>query len=1756
MVLDRNTSPYYDDYDEDKKYNQILFRPGQAVQARELSQLQSIMQNQVDRFGKHIFKEGSQVIPGDIGIDNGIPFARLADQFAATDIIVSNFLAQKIIGTTSGAVAFVLDTEDKVLTDPNTLFLNYETGVSTTDFTGDITTSSANIINVSVAALTELVIGGVITGTGIPANTYIQSITDDNTIIVSNVATATTASLAINQVTADAFVDGETIITSDGVHSAIVEGDSNGVAVGSSSRVSIQRGVYFAIGRFLLVDAQTLILEKYSNNASYKVGLRVIDDFISDADDISLVDPATGTPNFNAPGAHRYKVDLILSKYDLAETTPENFIELLRIDSGRIQKLVTAPDYSELEKTLARRTNDESGNYVVRNFPLQMREHLDDGSNFGVYSSSNGGLETKLALALEPGKCYVKGFEIETAATTFLETEKARTTATENNAIVPFTLGNYVEIDNIKGSFDISTYENVDLLDAQKADTIFPGSVIGTAKVRGLEFISGTPGTVTAKYKLFLFDIVMDTDTSGTPFLFSSVKAIANTGQVVDCDTFLNASLDATLIDTGVNNSALMILPDTAINTLTDVNYTVKRYDSGVMTTTTLTLTGDTNEIYSAGSVTNYHVSIITASGTATGNGFVDGDVIDMSGGGNSITLSGAPTGRQVILTIPDISGSTIAVISTVTKSTETQKTKTLATQAETLAHTGTIQLTKADVYALTSIIDAGTLEDITDRYILDNGQRDNFYDRGTLTFRTEYAAPAGNVNITYDYFNHGAGDYFSVDSYSGVITYTDIPTYISPSTGETYDLRNVVDFRPRINDAGTGFSVVSEIVANTEQLTGDYDYYISRIDKLVVGANGNFTVVTGIPAKAPIAPTAPEETMVLYESFIPAYTFKTSDVVLKKIDNKRYTMHDIGRLEKRIENIEYYSSLNLLEKDTADLFIDDGTGLNRFKSGFLVDNFTSHIIGDVGLLEYSCAIDKENGILRPSFVSNSVPVTLSAVDSSGYQQTGDIITLPYTTESLINQDFASKTENINPYNIFNWVGSISMTPPGDEWYETTQAPDRIITTDDGLADGLAELSGQAIWNDWQTSWLGTPVTTSTARRDVRDNGRIIRETTRVTAQTQGQTRTGIQFNVQNTTTTQSLGERVIDTQVIPWIRENSVAFDCKSLKPNTEIYPFFDNVNVGAFVAPTGGSNGDPLISNISGEISGTFSLPNTTAIRFRTGERLFKLADSSTNDVNFVTTSATATYSAKGILETKENTILSTRSAQIVTTDITDSRVIVGTNVQTSREFARWVDPLAQTFLIDNDGGAFISKIDIFFATKDSGGVPVTLQIRNVVNGYPGQFIVPFSETTLNPSSVNVSTDGSTPTSFVFDSPVYLQDGEEYCFVLLANSIDYNIWVSRIGEFDVISGERISEQPYAGVMFKSQNASTWTADQEQDIKFNIHRCVFTTGSTGTLLFKNDVLPSKILPQDPALTTNASTTVIINMASHGLQNGESTTLVGFATDVNGIPFTELNGTHVITYVNFDSFSITSTTTATSTGIGGGTSVSALNNIRADVINPHIETVALSETSLGWAAKVADTANTLHSTFQPVITKANTEFTDERFIFNTDNELAAKSLHLQAQISSTNDALSPVIDTQRSSVIAVTNRINNVSTNELLPASGDSIARYITKKISLDSPAIGIRAYLAAIRSPVADIKVYIKYLKDSESENIFDDESYEELTATVYPSGSETTFQDYTFELDTIEPFSTYAIKIVMTSLETSDVPLIKDFRTIALGT
>ena len=307
------------------------------------------------------------------------------------------------------------------------------------------------------------------------------------------------------------------------------------------------------------------------------------------------------------------------------------------------------------------------------------------------------------------------------------------------------------------------------------------------------------------------------------------------------------------------------------------------------------------------------------------------------------------------------------------------------------------------------------------------------------------------------------------------------------------------------------------------------------------------------------------------------------------------------------------------------------------------------------------------------------------------------------------------------------------------------------------------------VWNEWQDTWTGAPrdVSSRDTSGTQRSGRRLFVNQEITSAQQVNQTRTGIRQRIIPQTVRNSIGDRIVNVAFVPFIRSRTLSFTATRMKPNTRVYAFFDNVNISSYVTPDSGAN---LDTDNNGSVSGTFAIPsptNNANPRWRTGTRVFRLTSSQTDGRTDVETSAETDYVARGILETVQNTIISTREPQLTRTSTDENRSITRTSTRSGTRTVGWTDPLAQTFLIDDVGGVFLTSMDMYFGSKDAN-IPITLQIREVVNGYPGSTILPFSEKTLNPSAVNTSADGTSATTFTFDSPVYIQENTEYCFVL----------------------------------------------------------------------------------------------------------------------------------------------------------------------------------------------------------------------------------------------------------------------------------------------------------------------------------------------------------------------------------------------------
>ncbi len=1742
MAVKFNIEPYWDDFETagadglspKEKYNKILFRPGHAVQARELTQLQSTLQHQISSTGDHLFKEGSNVL-GELHLHNNCDFLKIT----TTTTTLTDFIGVELTDGTTTAQVLHIEAIDG--SDPVTVYLKYTDGPA-------FTTSST------------------VTGTGI------------------NVSSIT--------------------------------------AVGFGSIVTIADGIYYIKKNFVVVKAKTIVVGKYDPEVDIDIGLTVTETLVDSSADASLVDNAQGTPNASAPGAHRYKLSAVLSSRSSTSTTGD-FVLLIRLIGGQIAIDNRKTDYNKIEETLARRTHDESGNYTVTPFP----------ASFSVHGSDS----TKFITAVEPAKAYVHGYEIDKVAKTNVDINKARSSQLVTDRVVQVESNNYIDIKTLVSFPDTITYDKINIKDQG-------GATVGTCRCRHIEgYASGT-----TTHRLHIFDYIVTTahtiDTTNDDFTLAGTTG----------------SFTATITDANLGDDTLIFaLPQSRVKTCDSVT------DGG---------TPDFN--YQFSSNRNLGTNTAVSSGAVQFSGSTSNETLVPASASNltQFILIDNSTNAQVTLVVGDISvtnpvsGASTIDIANLSQSNGTSmtlfapttrtldhKTKQKTTGSTTVTYSGGTDynawntLVHSDVYALTSVTDASSV-DITQEIEIVDGQTGAYYGHGKWRIKpTSNYQLSGNITLNYNYFTHSSGDFFTIDSYdlANDIDYEDIPKY------ENIELRSAVDFRPRMGDAadtfdateggGTNAAVGICPTPNTPFQT-DLQFYLPRRDLVFIDKTGFIGVIEGVSALKPALPSAPKDSMVLYHLDIPAYTLTPDEVGIRFIDNKRYTMRDIGKIEKRVQNLEYYTTLSLLETEANALqVLNPSTGALRFKAGFLVDSFKSTAVGRTNSQEYKAGIDPANGSLRPLFSEgNSKLLFDSNTSNSTTKLTSSLITLPYTHTPLITQKQSSGEINVNPYSVHNWTGRIEIDPHSDEWKDIDRRPQVIINNDsvyNAMLDTLeASTATGTVWGSWTTNWAGT----THHREDTHDKwGRISGDVT--TSTTHGtKSRTGIKTSIETGTVIENQGDRQVSIAFRPYIRSRIIHFKATLLRPNTQVYAWFDGVLVSDYVraynsgdthdAPLVGPNtvtahplgATTLTTDDAGTIAGTFFIPNNTTTNFTSGQKNFTLVDSTTpEDLSTVTTFGGAMYYAKGQLEAVENVIISTRTPVVKVEDVTDtenvsksstsrnplpaqsppsstvdnpgnptntwherhktvadtqpvyaadiisrhiernsiSSIVIGRGV-TGDQFRAlhscWRDPLAQSIEINLAGGCFVTALDLYVSNKDAN-IPLNVEIRTMDNGHPTQTIVPFSEVSILPA--DITADGTTATQFVFPDPVYLQQSVEYCFVVWANSDNYKVRYATQGVEDT-NGDIIMKQPYNGVMFKSQNGSTWTPDQGSDLMFELHRAVFTTDTSKSASFTTETNPSRNLQANAILTTAGSAgaqNVTVTHKNHGMSVGDTVTIAG-ATATNGFTAAELNTTHTLTSVKRNSYVFSKTSAgAVTAGTGGGSAIAATQHIAYNTLHPMISEMVFPGTVMQWGIQETTEGGSMSTTLANIVANDDYEPTVPMVIKSGTDE----SLRMSAGMYSTANNLSPVIDVSRCSVIAISNIIdNNTDVAETDKGNGSALAKYLTKTVQLDSESNILKVFLDTNRPQSTGIDVYYKVGSDA---GLFDDGAWVAMTASA-DTGNAVPYSDdpdvykeveYTKDFSADSPasqFTMFAIKIVFTSSTTAKVPSVRNLRAIAL--
>ena len=2100
-MLNFNVDPYYDDFDPSKNFHRILFKPGYAVQGRELTQAQTILQSQISKFADHIFKQNTPVKGGKVTINTNCYYIKLNRQYGVKNIIASDFLNKYITDESGQVLAKVIKTAEQTGTDvaagdPPTLIVVYHSGVQFTD--------GMHLFPTDGTSLDATTIGTVSGATTCTGKSSVASIDDGIFYIVNGYSVSKTRN-------------------SDGTFSK------------------------YSIGNFVSVQPETIILNKYSSIPSYRIGLSITETIVDSYGDKSLLDPAVGASNYQAPGADRYYIKLSLSALPLNIGNDDQFIELTRIDAGNVVKQVNETVYSTIDEYIAKRTYETNGDYIVNNFKLT--------------PSANTYAPEKYILSIGPGQAYVQGYRSENQSTLKINSTRARSVDYANNNSNLIDYGSYFYVSNVKGGsssfFDTTTTDKVYLHTVSNTSiattntATFSSTVAATGYIRNLVYDSSTSDTNTNTwvYKAYLYDVTTQTlsgtiaagasstqatlvDTNGkfssvsgayvgVTFTIDSGTGAGYTGKITaysskqvtvtpafpttpditsnfslrfnttDVESIVKSTLATPCVlggwasidnlrgkDGGISTGnalfknagtpeLLFPLGQQYVATTTDSSYTTvqefraqsfgvystgsRRYlqlDNSATGTFDFPRSGTTEDI----EVAKQNFTVVVTD-RKTNTSIQNGDIINFNGANRSISVDSDKNGVYFTALDLDPFDATILVKLNVSNADDTNlvlKTKTLITANTTVVsaagpdgtvNNSAIDLTKGQIYVTTAgvtsfgtkqslyvsdvkqivkIIDSRgvtpTLNmysdasyDVTSNYTFDNGQTDNYYGHASISLKPGAPKPA-SLWILFDYYQHSGGDgYFSARSYDSG-GFGTRPTYTSRH-GVTYQLKDCLDFRPAVKNAQSDFIFKYKVTPTTTNNSGlflpvdltnftcDYTYYLGRKDLLVLGKDSKFKIIYGTPATNPVFPNEPEASLVIakisldpYTAYIPGEVVgQAANLSIQPVLHKRWQMSDITDLQDRINNLEYYTSLNMVEQKASNLQIPDGSGLNRFKNGILVDDFTTFSVADTFNNDFSSSINTRTKKMSAALVVKNFELQnnqlLSAVNGSKLSDatinglsykpnlTGKshLFSLPYTETLVANQQLASRTVNINPFSVNTSIGTLQLTPPMDNWIDTSTEPALLFT---GVQSYKATDSNNLLSGDPTlriNNYATIPGSQKTVVNKWEDSSATYKQSI-VTDQRQNQYTYGNWDQ-----TYQQTGNYITDISLLPYIRGQRLTFNSTGLLFNTTLNAFFDGNLVSSMIrrpnvieldtittaeygkfsigdiigygtnpsftktgeiidiytysdgrirlyvigdtttttyttgtlitnqfynaagVQQGSTAGGRVVSvthysaalasgasstttvqlstlasstdiysgkklnivtkrgqsaviqsyntstkvatlataitytagdiysigdsttNEIGSVSGVFYLPGG---RFHTGERVLRLDNRIITNYNIdfkygngtETTWADATFYATGLqtksqelnfsasIQTAKNTLTTTTAAQAYT--VSDTTVTTVKPPPPS-------DPVAQTFKVDSvnfPNGVFLSSINVFFRTKPATNVPVQLYIIPTQNGYPGGKSLDYSNVYLDSTKVKVSEnphykDSTSYTTFTFPAPVYINPDVLYAFVVHSASAEYNLWTAAQNDFALISTSKaeitdsnptqptkISNAPYIGAMFESQNAMTWTADQGKALMFTINRCKFTTDGTSQLSF---VVPAG-LPERKSVDISAATATAnviydaFNVSATDFTPPSTSVSYNYTTTLNSsgssdgpyvvnpgkfgtplpenINLTDNKGERVLNYDSNLSFKLDVALTSSDDAVSPILSDDGINlyTVRNRINNLPLANSDITIVGHG-TGYLAGGSGTLSS---PDI------------VVSSPDDVGGSRAYVSVTVTSGN-ITSVYVTTEGSgytktptiSVVAAnTTAASIVVSGETSSVGGNGYARYITKPVTLaaDNDSGDIRVFFTAYRPVKTGIYVYYKLVAREDSMKI--DDADWQLMTIVNGDAKYSTNENDIFEFEaapgtggiadnaikytskvsgqSFTSYYQYAIKVVMSSSDPTFTPSLNDIRVIAL--
>lgn len=1614
MPLDKQSttlrqSPYFDDYNEESNYHRVLFKPSVAVQARELTQLQTILQNQIERFGDNIYQTGTIIKGCSLITDTDYNYVKLFDlQPNGANYSLPALVNTFVVESTSNLHALTVNYAQggqQLDPDLNTLYLKYlNTGVNgeksysnnsvLTSYHRDYRIESISVVDGGSLYSNSDVVGFVSNTGGSGASAQIITYAN-GTIRSVNVVERGSGYKTIPDITITSTNGSGAVLNVVNYLAQVQVANSVYTApVGRGTAIKTSDGVIYQKGHFVRVGQHETILSKYSTLPTDVVaGFVTSEAVVNSNSDQTLLDNASGTTNFTAPGADRLRLTANLVALSVTAAASNNeFLALYEYQDGRVVKDRTFTQYNSINKELARRTYEESGNYVVNPFPL--------------YSEAITGNTTHLSMVVGAGVGYVEGGRVEIMNNTRYPIRKGTDTTTDTTQTIATNYGGYVMVKEYMGNFDVKTASQIALYNDTTATygrtAISSGAgigapsggvQIGTARVRSVAYDSGVPGSAECMYRVYLFDVRMSPG-----FAFKDVRTIlyGSSGVadiiwdsalgyatqydtdfdklVFETGTFAVQQLDNEVVIARTSNSTgsftlsgelsislgsgvqfpyeasatlntiqerdFIVIPNSAMTKSSNNSGTVAVTSgantvtgTGTLFTTEYTVgqyikVGNTsisgNTALITRIISNTSMTVATNWGASwTGNAhhttYPANVPIDFAPSGRTIATDSSRSTVTISLGHPIVATSGATVYHDAEYDSPAVRVKTANTYYVKISNTaiaaspsGPWCLGIPDVVDLVGVyIGTGTsyanttTTNYRDSFTIDSGQTDNFYGLATIKRKPGAIISLANKNLTIAVkaMTHGVGSYISTESYinaiddvsnplpSNKIRTEDIPVYVSPKTGNAFDLRNVIDFRPICANTATmsttaaGASIDPSTTVSfaatdkgfpspTRSFTGAVTSYLARRDRIIIDKVGTIRIVEGTPSNSPSVPVEPDGCMTIGVVNIPPYPSLSAKgaadagrpdlgVYVLPQQNRRYTMKDISDIESRISRLEYYTLLNTLETNTKQMVLpgEANSSIERFKNGFFVDPMTDYNVSNLQDPEYKVLIDTVSGIARPYFSDARVDLKFNPSTSTNVSKHGDHVLIDHSNTTIMMSQSTATRDRTLVDQYWRYIGNLTTVPSFDSYYDIANTAVSVVIDLASPLNNLAQATSAALSQlKVNTNVLGSVntgsaylISQSGLTQTWRQNVNTALNDTKVTLAGGG--------TIQSNGTTIDV---LSSLELQQYIRDQRIHFVSTGLRPGARHYVYFDGVAISNRAAPAKvdltltqllpssfvatGAIGSPLIANSMGAVAGYIDIPKST---YFVGERSVVLMD-----VDNVESEATATsrgfgkFTAYAFSGNRTNLSISTK-----TIDVAGGQGFSATNYLSATYYRNDhtdfnvqlpnPDPLAQTFKVqptgDQTDGVFVTSIDLYFKAKDATQ-GVTVELRETVNGVPASIIVPFSRVYKTSSQVNISSNASAATTFTFETPVYLRAGNDYAVVIYpdANTPEYRIFTARVGYRDLTDTNLVVNQNWGlGTLFYSTSGSVWTPVQDEDLKFTIKRAKFTSTS-GTAVLNN----------------------------------------------------------------------------------------------------------------------------------------------------------------------------------------------------------------------------------------------------------------------------------------------------------------------------